>query len=199
MKDSCGNGISSRTITIVTLLFLLTFVASTHADYSITVSGNGSHVSIVGDLLQAVPSSAANNTAEPFDRLPVFTYHFSGDNASLFSNNLTSALRQRSTGALAEKVTLDTTSNGTNYHYGLSYDVSGISASQNDLDKIDLSWRSFALGGDFKQNGTSLNALVPAYLLSSLSLYSQLPASSPPPNIITRQWYFNRFILQRGN
>jgi len=189
-----------KLVVAIALLFLIltTLATTSHADYNVKILRNSAQVSIAGDLLQGVPSSSANNTAEPFGTIPVFFFHFTGENASLFSNNLTLALRQRNTGASAEQVTLDSSSNGTNYHYLLNFNVDGIFSGQSDVDTIDMSWKSFAIAGDFKQNGTSLNAVLPAYLLSSLNLYAQLPANSGQPRQIARQWYWNRFILQRG-
>ena len=189
-----------KLLVVIALMFLIlaTLATTSHADYNIKISRNSAQVSIAGDLLQGIPNSSANNTAEPFGTIPVFYYHFTGENASLFSSNLTLALRQRSTSASAEQATLDSSSNGTNYHYQLNFNVDGIFSGQSDIDTIDMSWKSFAIAGDFKQNGTSLNAVLPAYLLSSLNLYSQLPASTGQPKQITRQWYWNKLTLQRG-
>lgn len=194
------HGRHRQTLTIVSfILLVLVFTTMVHADYNIKVTDNTAQVNINGDLLQAVPNVSANNTAESFDSIPVFAFHFAGDNSSLLSNHLDVALRQLSPSASGKDVTFDSSSNGTNYHYKLSFTVGGVFAKQGDLNTVDLSWRSFVIGDDFKQNNMSLNAVVPSYLQKGVALYAALPASSGPPNVVTRQWYWNKRILQRGN
>jgi len=161
------------------------------ATYQVKVTDDSVTVNVSGDLLQAVPSSIANNTADPFGTLPILTVHVPEQNSSRLSSSLQVALNQKNPNAYPSHVSLDATSNGTQYHFSLSFNVQGISTTRGDVETIDLSWRSFVFDQDFKLGNFSINSVLSSYLGSSIAYYAQLPALTGPPNNIRRTWYLN--------
>jgi hypothetical protein len=161
----------------------------------VKVTDNNVTVKVSGDLRQAVPSSIANNTADPFGTLPIFAVHVLEQNSSRLSSSLQIALSQKNPKAYPSQVLLDATSNGTQYHYNLSFNVQGISAIRGDVETIDLSWRSFVFEQDFKLGNVSINSVLSAYLGSSIAYYAQLPTLTGPPNNIRRTWYLNNLQI----
>ena len=181
---------------LIILIVVAGLNTSAKGDYNVKVTYGIIPVRISGDLVQAVPNSSANNTADSFALLPTFAVRLQGDNASQLTSYLNNALRIRSTNAVASQVTLDSNSNGTVYHYNLSFSVAGVLVAHSDVDTVDLSWRSFAVGDDLKAGNASLNNVLPTYLLNRITLFAQLPQQTAPPNVIQRFWYWNNKTIR---
>jgi len=86
---------------------------------------------------------------------------------------------------------LNCDSNGTEYHYSLSFDVAGIATNTAGSNVVDLSWRSFLIGQDFKVGNNTINAMLKDYLESRIVSLTQLPASETSPLPRVRRWYWN--------
>lgn len=182
-------------VALIILIVVAGSTTSAEADYNVKVAYGNIPVHISGNLAQAVPNSSANNTADSFASLPIFAVRLQGDNASLLSNYLNNALRVRSPSATASQITLYSNANGTLYHYDLSFNVTGVSVTRGDADTVDLSWRSFAIGDDIKAGNSSLNNVLPTYLLNRIAQFARLPQQTGPPTVVQRFWYWNNKII----
>lgn len=111
---------------------------------------------------------------------------------------LEQALRAKSHNALPTNVVLDANSSGTSYHYGLSFNVEGATATRGEVQIIDLAWRSFVITDDVRIGNFSINTLVPRYLGDRIHAFAQLEESSPPPLQRVRRWYLDGHLIDRA-
>jgi len=179
----------------ILLVLLPALTLGVAADYNVNVSNGGVTVKISGDLLQGVPNPPLINSSDPFGQIPVFNLHLEGMNASSgtpLATFLNAALREKTPAASTDQIVFDANSNGTNYHYSLKFDVTGISTSRADTRRFDLSWKSFTVSDDLKTAGYNVNTVLQTYLQSRILQLAQL-SSSPPRSPITHElaWWWN--------
>src|SRR3989442_4866426 len=94
-------------ITVLLLLSMSTLILDSHGEYGIKVSTGTASVNLSGDLVQAVPNSGANNTADPFHSFPPIRFHLENQNASILSPLVDNAIRQLSPAGTTEWVSMD--------------------------------------------------------------------------------------------
>ncbi|OLD01759.1 MAG: hypothetical protein AUJ07_10500 [Crenarchaeota archaeon 13_1_40CM_3_53_5] len=183
------------TLAITLVILATTMTVAAHGDYVVKVTTNNVTVSISGDLLQAVPNSSANNTADRFTKIPLFQFHLGDQNSSTISADLNTAFKQLSPTASVTQVVLDAVSNGTSVHYDLNFKVSGITNDHGTAESIDLKWKSFVITEDFKVGNITLNGAVPDYLGGQISAFARLSPATGPPLVERRMWYWNGELL----
>lgn len=190
------------TFITVTLILLSTFgycvesIAPAIANYNVNISSTGADVNITGSLLQGIPRPPAVNTSFTFGTIPVFKFHLEGDNASFFVDIVSKALQAKTPTASATNLLLDGDSNGTQFHYTLSFRVNGIASNQAGSNIIDLSWRSFAIAQNVKVGNNTVNAMVKDYLGARIITLSQLPPSETFPVQRVRRWYWDDHLIR---
>jgi len=178
-------------ITVLLLLSMSTLILDSHGEYVIKVSTGTASVNLSGDLVQAVPNSAANNTADPFQSFPPIRFHLENQNASILSPLVDSAIRKLSPGATTKGVTMDAKSNSTRIHYDLTFQINGLGSAHGIAEFTDLAWRSFVIQDDFKVNNQTVNGALADYLGKIISFYARAPEATAPPLVQRRTWYWN--------
>jgi hypothetical protein len=78
-------------------------------------------------------------------------------------------------------------------HYELSFSVTNVSRTTNGEEMVDLSWRNFAIQGDFGAGNVSINHLVPDYLQQHILLQTQFTGSISGLQEV-KTWYLNNLI-----
>jgi len=176
---------------LILLVSLVTssLITSARADYVINITQGNIAVEVTGDFVQGLPVSSVNTTSG-FARIPVFQGSLEGGNASLLVRLLDDALRAKGYSARVADVKFNDNSNGTLMHYQLGFRVTGASGTRDGAERVDLSWRTFAVGGDFGIGSVSINRIVPNYVQSGILF--QVESTGGPTGIqIVKNWYLN--------
>jgi hypothetical protein len=176
-------------ISLSIALAISSMVVSGRADFAVTLASDKIRVQISGDFLQGVPSSLPNTTARIMGYIPFFRGTLIGTNATFLQTLLTRAIVGKSREASVTGLSFAANSNTTTMHYDLNFTVSGVSTTNNLVEKIDLAWRSFAIREDFGIGGVSINRIFPSYLQQNFVLHAQPPV--PGPLQLTKQIYVN--------
>lgn len=176
---------------IAFVLIVITTVSMARADYIVNVSNDAVAVTISGDVMQGVPNSSANYTADIFTKFPVFQVQ----NSSVVATYLETAVRKLTPVASVSQIFFAASSNGTVVHYDLKFDIEGVSRDQGTAKWVDLTWRSFQIAEDFKIGNVTVNGAVPDYLGSQIAALAKLSASTGPPLVERRFWYLNGGFL----
>ena len=144
------------------------FAASTpNAQYSVGGTNRAVSVSLNLNLLQ-------NATLLPFEKsftLPLLHVSAVGANSSDLAQGLQGTLRSRNPTAqvsnLDIQVISSSWSNKTNTQWlniSLSFSVTGVSVSQGETARTDLSWKSFAVSSDYAVGNVEINRIGERYL-----------------------------------
>lgn len=191
MKRRVGLRKACHLILIFLVIGLATssLVASGRADFAVTLASDKVSVYISGDFSQGIPSTLPNTTARIMGYIPSFHGTFLGQNATLLQTLLSSAIIEKNRGASVTGVSFAANSNSTSMHYDLDFAVSGVSTTNNFVEKIDLAWRSFAIREDFGIGGVSINRIFLSYLQQNFVIHAQPPV--PGPLQVTKQIYIN--------
>ena len=159
------------------------------ADYAIIIAKGNVSVDIAGDFAQGVPLPSINDTSI-FTNIPVFHSRLQGTNASILSTELSDAVKTKLSSASVTNANFKADSNGTLLHYELSFNVANVSRTSNGLERVDLSWRNFAINGDFGASGISINRILPNYLQPYIVTQTQ-STGSPSGVQEVRNWYLD--------
>ncbi len=180
--------------TVIIMLATSLLAVSARADYAISIAQGNVSVDIAGEFVQGVQLPTINDTSI-FAGIPVFSSRLQGTNTSVLAAGLSDAIRAKASSARVTGVKFSADSNGTRMLYELSFNVADASTTTNGLETVDLSWRNFAIEGDFGANGVSINRIVPNYVYTNILGLAQ-PTPSPTGIQEVKSWYLDhRSIL----
>src|SRR6267143_503110 len=137
------------------------------AQYSVGLTNGAVSVSLNLNLLQ-------NATLLSFEKsfaLPLVHVSAVGSNSTSLAQELQGALRSKNPKAQVNNLNLQVVSaswsNKTStqwLNFSLSFSVTGVSTSQGETARIDLSWKSFAVSSDYLVGNVEINRIGEKYL-----------------------------------